>query len=335
MVSGASAALAALPRRAEVYVERDLGLAWSGSVAVNGSPCARDTLVFPLRDRVTVDGASVRERPPGARAARVAAYHKPSGMRMDEARAAFGDASMEPVGQLDAGTSGLLLFTDDGELNRLVNCPGRLAKTYLAGVDGPAAFELTAAQRDALLRPGTLCANAATRGGARRGKRSGRDAEGVCLEDVRVVASRALPCTREGCAPKHRHTLALTLRSGANHVVKRLLHQRAGLAVRTLHRQSVGGLSLPGGLAPGRAALLGPTEVEALWSDLGGRDEALLRLREAALLCRARRSREERLVAHFGAAVLDDPRRRCFKHFPGLGCVHDDTTLGDRGEAGT
>lgn len=100
--------------------------------------------VDPSTDEVTVDGKRVRlsdssvyialNKPPGFVSTMKDPQNRPTVADLvpsDEYPGLF------PVGRLDADTSGLLLFTTDGELShRLLHPRWKVDKTYLAHVDG-------------------------------------------------------------------------------------------------------------------------------------------------------------------------------------------------------
>ncbi len=124
---------------------------------------------------------------------------------------------VQPVGRLDADTTGLLLLTDDGPLIHRLSSPRRhVAKVYEVGTR----HAVDEAQVAALLA-------------------------GVTLHDDPVPV-RAAACERTG-----ERALRLTLTDGRYHQVKRMLaavHNR----VETLHRSAFGDWSLPADLAPGQ-----------------------------------------------------------------------------------
>jgi 16S rRNA pseudouridine516 synthase len=123
---------------------------------------------------------------------------------------------VQPVGRLDADTTGLLLLTDDGALiHRLTSPKKHVAKVY----EIVAADPVTPAQVDALLR-------------------------GVILhDDPQPVRAAACEATGE-------RTLRMTLLEGKYHQVKRMV-AAAGNTVLCLHRSRYGALELPADLAPG------------------------------------------------------------------------------------
>ena len=302
---------APLPRRLDAYLAA-AGIT-DGVATINGAPATASQLVYP-GEVVAVDGTIIArtERP-----SRVHAYHKLHGEKIEDIRPAGCDG-LSHVGQLDKKTTGLLLFTDDYELSRLVLCPGLVPKTYVVEIDAPrASAGLTAEQLAALTEKKPLPQNATER-------RKGRNERGtpVGFEAVTLVGSKPIgDATRPaGCAAKSRFAYEVVVQSGANHVVKRLFHHRAGQAVRTLHRSAIGPVAL-GDLAAGEARALTLDEVSALWTAVGG-DGARAALRRASLLCGARSGTDERLREFFGAEI--DGSNRCYAAFPGLSCAHDD-----------
>ena len=303
-----SDALPALPRRLDAYLAA-AGIT-DGVATINGKPANNSQLVYP-GEEVKVDGATIerKERP-----SRVHAYHKLAGEKIEDIRPAGCDG-LSHVGQLDKKTTGLLLFTDDSELSRLILCPGLLPKTYVVEIDAPrASAGLTAEQLAALTEKRPLPQNATER-------RKGRNERGTPVGFESVVCKGSKPigdATRPpGCTPKSRFAYEVIVQSGANHVVKRLF-DRAGQAVRTLHRSAVGPVVCD--VAAGEARALTADEVSALWTAVGG-DGARAALRRASLLCCARSGANERLRKFFGAEI-NGPR--CYAAFPGLSCAHDD-----------
>jgi 23S rRNA pseudouridine2605 synthase len=114
----------------------------AGRVTVNGEVAELGRRVDPEHDHVEVDGAPVGTRPD------LVHYllNKPAGV-VTTARDTHGrptvvdlvppEPRVFPVGRLDAGTEGLLLLTNDGELaNRIAHPRHGLDKEYLATVAG-------------------------------------------------------------------------------------------------------------------------------------------------------------------------------------------------------
>ena len=123
---------------------------------------------------------------------------------------------VQPVGRLDADTTGLLLLTDDGALiHRLTSPKKHVPKVYEVGTRHP--VDATTAAR--------LLA-------------------GVVLDDD------PKPVRAAACEPTGERALRLTLLEGKYHQVKRML-AAVGNRVETLHRSAYGALVLPPDLAPG------------------------------------------------------------------------------------
>jgi 16S rRNA pseudouridine516 synthase len=123
---------------------------------------------------------------------------------------------VQPVGRLDADTTGALLLTDDGALNhRLTSPKHHVAKLY----------EVTCKHAPAAAVVPQLLA-------------------GVVLDDDPKPV-RALACEATGD-----HTLRLILSEGRYHQVKRMV-AAAGNRCEALHRSAFGPWMLPDDLAPG------------------------------------------------------------------------------------
>jgi 16S rRNA pseudouridine516 synthase len=124
---------------------------------------------------------------------------------------------VQPIGRLDADTTGLLLLTDDGALIHRLTSPKRhVPKVYEARCAEP----VTDAQLTRLLQGVTL------------------------VDDPRPVRAQA-------AQRLDTHLLSLTLTEGKYHQVKRML-AAVGNHVVALHRSRFGALALPAELAPGR-----------------------------------------------------------------------------------
>lgn len=172
---------------------------------------------------LTVDGVDwpVRERA-------LLMLHKPAGYECSQRPgrwpsvmallpAPLRTRGVQPVGRLDADTTGLLLLTDDGALIHRLTSPRRhVPKVYAVTCKHPVTPEQTAR----LLR-------------------------GVTLHDDPV------PVAASACVAVDAHTLHLTLTQGKYHQVKRML-AAVGNRVQALHRVAFGRLTLPGDLACGQ-----------------------------------------------------------------------------------
>jgi 16S rRNA pseudouridine516 synthase len=137
------------------------------------------------------------------------------------------DPIVSPVGRLDKDTSGLLLFTDDGQrLHRLTSPKHHQPKVYRA----------------------TLAEDL-------RGTEAERFASGTLM--LEGEHKPLLPAKLEVLGPREAR---LTLHEGRYHQVRRMF-AATGNAVTALHREAIGGLSLDAlGLAVGEWRMLGDSE---------------------------------------------------------------------------
>lgn len=221
----------------------------AGRIAVNGDIAVLGTRATP-RDSITLDGRSLALAPqPAAR--EVLMYHKPLGevtTRSDpQRRPTVFERLPDPragrwivVGRLDVNTTGLLLFTTDGELaHRLMHPSTEIEREYLVRVRGePDAATLARLTRGVRLEDGLA-----------RFDRIERHAEGGSHDWFRVV-----------------------LREGRNREVRRLW-DAAGFDVSRLMRVRYGPVSLPRDLRAGTARRLAPEAVDALVAAAGRRTE--------------------------------------------------------------
>ena len=164
--------------------------------------------------------------------------HKPSGILtatedkrqktvLDLLAPEYRNRGLSPVGRLDIDTEGLLLLTNDGEMNHRLTSPKyHVDKVYEAVVEGT----LTAEDAEAF-------------------------AAGIPLKDF-----TCLPAKLEILAPDR---CLVTVQEGKFHQVKRMLGS-LGKSVIYLKRLSVGPISLPVDLTKGNYRPLTKKEVETL-----------------------------------------------------------------------
>lgn len=119
----------------------------AGRIRVNGKVATIGDRVT-VNDRIDVDGKRIRLKPTEQMQTRVLAYHKPVGeicsRRDPEGRRSVFDSLPNvkgerwiAIGRLDYNTSGLLLFTNDGELaNKLMHPSSQIDREYLVRVMG-------------------------------------------------------------------------------------------------------------------------------------------------------------------------------------------------------
>jgi len=205
---------------------------------------SRKEVAIAIRDgRVTGEGENLRfdgepiDPPHGM----VLMMHKPAGFtcsHADQGRLVYDllpprfqkrDPKLSSVGRLDAETTGLLLFTDDGSLlHKLISPKSSLEKTYEATLARP-----LEGHEAALFSAGTL-----------------------------VLRGEDKPCLPARLEVTGTHTARLTLTEGRYHQVRRMF-AAAGNHVEALHRSRFGGLDL-GDLTAGAWRLLQADERRAL-----------------------------------------------------------------------
>lgn len=209
-----------------------------GRVAVNGSVVTElGTKVNPDTDIVTLDGDTVTLSEDQC----VLMLHKPAGyltaMKEDRGRRCVAQLvptqqypGLFPVGRLDFDTTGLLLFTTDGELgNALLHPSFHVDKEYHAWVEGRPNKSALLALRN-----------------------------GVKLQDGMTAPAQVSLVKQD----TNKTLLSITIHEGRKRQVKRMC-AAVGHPVVTLHRSKFGPLEL-GNLPVGKYRILNPDEVQAL-----------------------------------------------------------------------
>jgi 23S rRNA pseudouridine2605 synthase len=216
-----------------------------GRIRVNGAVVTElGTRIDPENDLVDVDGTAVQLD----QSRRYVVLNKPTGvvssMRDEHGRRDLREFTRDwperlyNVGRLDADTSGLLVLTNDGGLAHVLAHPSfGVTKVYIAKVDGR-------------VTPQTIA----------------RLTRGVELEDGPIAADKARLLDASGATS----LVELTLHSGRNRIVRRLMAE-VGHPVIELVRRQFGPLHL-GTLPVGRARELTKVERGALLT-LARRDD--------------------------------------------------------------
>jgi 23S rRNA pseudouridine2605 synthase len=204
-----------------------------------------EVVTDPARDvdessGVEVDGAAVGPEPTEVwmlnKPAGVTSTAREPGRRRAVVDLVPSERRLYPVGRLDAGSTGLILLTNDGELANLLTHPRyEVPKTYRASLARP--------PDDTQIR---------------------RLRQGVRLDDGQTAPARV---RRTGD-----RELEITIREGRNRQVRRMA-EAVGNRVEALARVRVGTLRLKG-LAEGEARRLSDAEVKRLWKDAAPVKEA-------------------------------------------------------------
>ena len=215
------------------------GLVRRGHVAIAGvvrnDPFEELGPLDPERFLFTVDGidwpwresaALVMNKPAGYECSRKPQHH-PSVLSL--LPAPLRERGVQPVGRLDEDTTGLLILTDDGQLNHRLSSPKKkLPKVYHA----TCRHGITDSMLEAL-KAGVLLHD---------------EPEPIAAADAEAIDA---------------HRLRLTLREGKYHQVKRMV-AATGNRVDALERVSIGGLALPHDLPPGEWRWLSAADIERL-----------------------------------------------------------------------
>jgi 16S rRNA pseudouridine516 synthase len=142
------------------------------------------------------------------------------------------DPQISTVGRLDKETSGLLLLTDDGALLHKITSPKQhVAKRYFVTLDRPL-----------------------------NGDEAGIFASGTLM--LESETKPLLPAEMEVLSPT---TARLNLHEGRYHQVRRMF-AAVGNHVLGLHRETVGGLSIPEGMEPGDIRVLNDSDIAQIFA---------------------------------------------------------------------
>ncbi|HSD16342.1 MAG TPA: 16S rRNA pseudouridine(516) synthase [Thermomonas sp.] len=143
--------------------------------------------------------------------------------------------ALSPVGRLDRDTSGMLLFTDDGQLlHRIIAPKSKLPKVYLATLAEPLRGD-----EAAIFASGTL-----------------------------MLESEKTPLLPAELEVLGSNTARLTLHEGRYHQVRRMF-AAIGHHVQALHRERIGGLLLDE-LPEGKWRVLSAVDLDVLFGKAGG-----------------------------------------------------------------
>ena len=196
----------------------------AGEVEVNGVVCDNpDAEVDPAGLELTLDGVTwpYREKayvlvhkPVGYECSHHPSHHPSVFSLLPPSLLLRG---VQCVGRLDQDTTGMLLFSDDGQfIHRMISPKKGVAKMYRATCVDPVNDAMLEALRT-----------------------------GVQLND------EPAPIAALACESIDSHTLRLSLSEGKYHQVKRMI-AATGNRVGSLHREAIGNYGLPATLAPGK-----------------------------------------------------------------------------------
>jgi len=217
-----------------------------GRVQVNGKPAALGDRVTAT-DTIMVDGKKVSSANKATEQPRVLIYNKPEGeicSRKDpEGRASVYDrlptvkhARWVAVGRLDISTSGLLLFTTDGELaNHLMHPGSNIDREYAVRVKGDVSDQMLEQLRRGVEIEGHVCR----------------------FSDIQFFAGDG--------ANRWYHVVIM---EGRNREVRRLWESQ-GVQVSRLKRVRYGPVFIPSRVKKGQYYEMPAQEVEKLYIEVG------------------------------------------------------------------
>lgn len=206
-------------------------------ITVNGTEERNAAAQVDDHCQITLDGETLA---PPRRGHLHIILHKPSGyacsdnpseapLASDLLESTWRDYGVNSVGRLDRDTSGLLLFTSDGQwLHRLIHPKRKVPKRYRLRYQGH--LDATAIE---------ACAN------------------GIQLADD------PKPCRPAELILEEPGQATMILHEGRYHQVKRMI-AACGATVSALHRDRFGGLDLPPDLSPGNSRELTSEEITAI-----------------------------------------------------------------------
>ncbi len=204
----------------------------NGRISVNGRTEKKyDKHICPETDIIKINGTLVSEigniyillnKPSGVISA---SSDKNKKTVIDFLPEKFSHLDLFPVGRLDRDTTGLLLITNDGDFaHKVISPKNNVPKCYLVELDGSLNESLIS-----------------------------EFSKGVTLADGTYCKPAVLKILSDNIAK-------LTITEGKYHQVKRMFGV-FGLGVNSLHRLSIGGLSLPEDLNEGEYAEIPRNEI--------------------------------------------------------------------------
>lgn len=218
----------------------------TGRVSINGKLARLGDRVTP-DDKIDFDGKQVRMHPPNAQNLRVILYNKPEGQicsRSDPEGRPTVYENLPPlktgrwvsIGRLDFNTTGLLLFTTNGDLaNKLMHPSSNIDREYLVRVQGEVDNSMLQRLRD-----------------------------GVLLEDGVAKFSDIV----EGSAEGSNRWYYCVVMEGRNREVRRLWESQ-GVRVSRLKRVRFGNIFIPSHVRAGQWVELNEREVAELCETAG------------------------------------------------------------------
>ena len=295
------------------FVETNISIKTFNTSNINTN-VTLDTLIF-TNDVLFVDNKPIHL--PTNRSIQIIAWNKPKNMVIDTSigqpfrtildaiKTKFNIASsLFPIGQLDKNTTGLYLFTTNGQISNYINLKGILEKKYIVTYIAPKGREPTLETIDLLCKNGI---------DVTRSSSSSSSGAKVIVKanSVRLISVEKFGVPYKDTAQKYKYQIELSISSGANHIVKRLIAGAALPPVRELKRSHIGHLNVD--VCVNESVLLNKQQIELLIDP-----NQLILLEHCNLLCRWRETKEPLLLNYLKEHFRVDGE--CFHEFPMLSC---------------
>ncbi len=235
----------------DLILNEDLILSRLSIVSSNGNKRivrSLDSIIFPTNEQLLLDNKVIQLNFKDNTV--VVAWCKPKNMVIDASdgqpfravldtiESKMNNVKLHPIGQLDKNTTGLFLFTNCGNTSNYINLPGNVQKTYevtyIAGANrGPTTEQIQ------LL----------TETGIDVSRRSDKDTH-KCI--VKCHSFKLLSVSKYGgttpqypnAPQKFAYKVEISIDSGANHIVKRVIAASNLPPVKELKRIRIGNISL-------------------------------------------------------------------------------------------
>jgi len=212
-----------------------------GRVAVNGNTVQLGDKCDPINDQIEIDGAILPRQNPKRI---VLGLNKPTGFIcsnydphsnrtvFDLLPPDYAEEKLFCVGRLDKDSEGLLIITNDGDLNQKLTHPTyRVLKKYIVSLNRP--FEI---------------------------KDTNKMVNGITWEGDRLKVEKVVPLKAKG--KSDRNTIEIHMQHGKKREIRRLLYA-IGYDVKKLKRVQIGAFPLKG-IPKGRFHVLNRKDVELL-----------------------------------------------------------------------
>ena len=201
-----------------------------------------DSFIFPDNEQLLLDGIAISRV---STVVIIIAWYKPKNMTIDasngqpfhavlESIEKKNNVKLHPIGQLDKNTTGLFLFTNCGNTGNFINLPGNIQKVYEVTYIAGANREPTTQQIELLTETGIDVS-----------RPSNKDKKDIVkCHSVKLLSVSKYGTPYPNTPQKFEYKVELSIASGANHIVKRVIAASKLPPVKELKRIRIGNISL-------------------------------------------------------------------------------------------